>query len=201
MEPPPCEEFTTSEPSRNATRVRPPGNTQVDLPVIANGRRSIWRGASLLPTSVGETDSFTIERLPNVQIGLVCRGRHPIFKKDPADLREVRNHPLVSYALSKSAARRLQAIIGYRDDPDRLLSVELENLDVLKQIVLNSDAVMLAPLAALLAETQTGRLRMLPTPAKMFTKYGLVQSAGRLPHPALNTLAQHARDHLEAIAI
>src|SRR5690348_15451244 len=40
FEPPPCEEFTTSDPLRNATRVRPPGKTQVFLPVTAKGRRS-----------------------------------------------------------------------------------------------------------------------------------------------------------------
>ena len=41
---------------------------------------------------------------------------------------------------------------------------------------------------------------MLPGPI-MFTRYGLVKSATRLQHPALETLAQHARDHLEAIAM
>ncbi len=30
--PPPCDEFTTSEPLRNATRVRPPGMTLISLP-------------------------------------------------------------------------------------------------------------------------------------------------------------------------
>ena len=30
--PPPCEEFTTSEPLRRATRVKPPGKTQISLP-------------------------------------------------------------------------------------------------------------------------------------------------------------------------
>ncbi len=41
FDPPPCEEFTTSEPARNATRVRPPGSTQVSRPVTAKGRRSM----------------------------------------------------------------------------------------------------------------------------------------------------------------
>ena len=46
FEPPPCEELTTSEPGRSATRVRPPGSTQVSRPVTANGRRSTWRGST-----------------------------------------------------------------------------------------------------------------------------------------------------------
>jgi hypothetical protein len=39
FDPPPCDELTTSEPSRRATRVSPPGNTQVVAPVIAKGRQ------------------------------------------------------------------------------------------------------------------------------------------------------------------
>src|SRR5690606_31205416 len=44
--PPPCEEFTTSEPSRSATRVSPPGTIWTPLPDSTKGRRSMWRGAT-----------------------------------------------------------------------------------------------------------------------------------------------------------
>src|SRR5215831_10254427 len=44
--PPPCDEFTISEPSRNATRVRPPANTRGKPPSSTNGLRSMCRGAS-----------------------------------------------------------------------------------------------------------------------------------------------------------
>jgi hypothetical protein len=40
--------------------VRPPGNTQVPAPVIANGRRSTWRGSMPASVSVGQTDRPTI---------------------------------------------------------------------------------------------------------------------------------------------
>ena len=46
MEPPPCDELTTSEPRRNATRVNPPGKIQVLDPVTAKGRRSTCRGST-----------------------------------------------------------------------------------------------------------------------------------------------------------
>ncbi len=57
-----------SEPLGSATRVRPPGSTQVSLPVTAKGRRSTWRGSTapspfpfspvspFAPTSVGQTE-------------------------------------------------------------------------------------------------------------------------------------------------
>ena len=47
FEPPPCEELTIIEPSRSATRVRPPGTIWMSSPNTANGRRSTWRGASV----------------------------------------------------------------------------------------------------------------------------------------------------------
>ena len=40
FEPPPWEEFTTSDPLRNATRVSPPGITSMRSPESTNGRRS-----------------------------------------------------------------------------------------------------------------------------------------------------------------
>src|SRR5262249_7756617 len=45
--PPPCDEFTTSEPSLSATRVRPPGSTKTSLPPLRMyGRRSTCRPLS-----------------------------------------------------------------------------------------------------------------------------------------------------------
>ena len=44
--PPPCDEFTTSEPSRSAARVSPPGTTVVMLLERTNGRRSMCAGRS-----------------------------------------------------------------------------------------------------------------------------------------------------------
>ena len=43
--PPPCEELTTSDPSRSATRHSPPGTVTTSLPDSTYGRRSMWRGA------------------------------------------------------------------------------------------------------------------------------------------------------------
>ena len=58
--PPPWDELTTSEPSRSATRVRPPGTTRVSLPDKTNGRKSICRGAMPFSTKVGQVDSDSV---------------------------------------------------------------------------------------------------------------------------------------------
>src|ERR1700680_3503807 len=44
--PPPCDELTMSEPSRSATRVRPPASTRGFSPSSTKGRRSTWRAAN-----------------------------------------------------------------------------------------------------------------------------------------------------------
>src|SRR5271155_1017329 len=49
--PPPCEEFTISDPSRNATRVRPPASTRGLAPSSTKGRKSICRGDICIPLS------------------------------------------------------------------------------------------------------------------------------------------------------
>src|SRR5690349_9770022 len=58
--PPPCEEFTTSEPLLSATRVSPPRDTYVPSPLRMNGLRSRWRGSTAPSHSVGAVDSRTI---------------------------------------------------------------------------------------------------------------------------------------------
>ena len=55
----PGTELTTSDPSSNATRVRPPGSTQVSRPVTAKGLRSTWRGNTPSSRRVGHTDRLT----------------------------------------------------------------------------------------------------------------------------------------------
>ncbi len=60
LDPPPCEELTTSSPSGSATRVSPPGSTHTRLPSLtANGRRSTWRGPKRPSTKVGTVESWT----------------------------------------------------------------------------------------------------------------------------------------------
>src|SRR3981081_2536234 len=54
--PPPCEELTTSEPSRKATRVSPPGTIVTSRPDSTKGRKSMWRGARFWPAKVGQVD-------------------------------------------------------------------------------------------------------------------------------------------------
>ena len=52
--PPPCDELTTREPSRSATRVSPPGTRLIVRPDSTYGLRSICRGASPDSVNVGQ---------------------------------------------------------------------------------------------------------------------------------------------------
>jgi hypothetical protein len=60
--PPPWLEFTTSEPSLSATRVRPPARCDLPLlPESTKGRRSTWRGARPDSTKqVGQVESASV---------------------------------------------------------------------------------------------------------------------------------------------
>src|SRR5208283_3669489 len=58
--PPPCEELTTNEPSRSATRVSPPGTMVMSRPDSTNGRRSMWRGTRPWVANVGQVDSASV---------------------------------------------------------------------------------------------------------------------------------------------
>ena len=59
--PPPWLELTTSEPSRSATRVSPPGTICTPFaPERMNGRKSTWRGATPFSVSVGTVESASV---------------------------------------------------------------------------------------------------------------------------------------------
>src|ERR1035437_4466954 len=58
--PPPCEELTTRDPSRRATRVNPPGTIVTSRPDSTKGRQSIWRGARPWSAKVGQVDSASV---------------------------------------------------------------------------------------------------------------------------------------------
>src|ERR1017187_1119924 len=51
--PPPCDELTTIESFRKATRVRPPGMIEMRSPDKMNGRRSTWRPSTVPSQTVG----------------------------------------------------------------------------------------------------------------------------------------------------
>src|SRR6187551_364049 len=58
--PPPCDELTTKDPLRRATRVKPPRVTYELSPLNTNGRRSRWRGSTPSLHSVGAVESETM---------------------------------------------------------------------------------------------------------------------------------------------
>ena len=60
LPPPPCDEFTTSEPERSATRVSPPGVMRTSRPNSTNGRRSTCRPSRWSSTQQGCRDSASV---------------------------------------------------------------------------------------------------------------------------------------------
>ena len=55
--PPPCDELTTSDPCRKATRVSPPGKTKISSPYKIYGRKSTCRPSNLPSIIVGIRDN------------------------------------------------------------------------------------------------------------------------------------------------
>jgi hypothetical protein len=108
-----------------ATRVRPPGSTQVDSPVRANGRRSTWRGSMVRPMSVGETDSSIIGRvghdllaqLRELALGGAWAHNHAI----PTGFAHGLRHQLVQVVEGLLQAFLLAADIGLHVRQDRVL--------------------------------------------------------------------------------
>ena len=151
--------------------------------------------------AVEDTD-LTVVRLPELRVGLACRSGHPFLKDDPVQIPRIIEYPLASYALSSRAARHLEAVVGYQGRAGGLLTVSCENLEILKQVVLESDVMMLSPIAVVRDEVAAGRMRItcFPEPPKHDHLYALVKLPDRTTHPAIDCLVKHARECLLGFA-
>ena len=114
---------------------------------------------------------------------LFCRAGHPLIKQakqlTPAQLAE---YPLASFRLPGVIEQLLQDTFP-RDTP--LISLECDNLDVLKRLVMNCDALSFASHSTLAAELARGELVLLDWPKLMpGTSFGLVTRLQRPLSPA-----------------
>ena len=119
LDPPPWLELTTRPPSPSATRVRPPGRTQMSSPSLtAKGRRSTWRRTMAWSTQVGEVERAT------TRWAIQCRGSASTSSASSSSSAPVAAGPMTrplppepSTRLNTSSSRRARASCARRCPP------------------------------------------------------------------------------------
>lgn len=113
---------------------------------------------------------------------LFCRPGHPLHGQLELTPEKLAQYPLASFHLPDSIKQILRRTIP-RTEP--MISLECDNLDVLKRLVMQCDALSIASQSTLKEELASGSLMLLDWPALMpGTSFGLVTRVARPLSPA-----------------
>ena len=121
-----------------------------------------------------------VEPLSSYPGVLFCRPGHPLLQARRPQIARLGDYPLAGVQLPESVRRALSRM-SQRDEP---ISIECDNFMLLKQLVIDSDVVSLAPWDVVADDVTQGRLAMLDS-GKMspHSAYGLVSRAGHSLSP------------------
>jgi len=136
----------------------------------------------------GETD-LDIEPLETHPTLTYARRGHPLAARAPVNFEDGFAYPYAS--LTRIPARGLEPIRALqRRLPDALAAqrvfpaLEFNALEAIKQIVLGSDALMVAPPSCVLAELESGRLVAIGSEHFLCLRYGIVKLKTQPPSAA-----------------
>lgn len=124
-------------------------------------------------TSVAEQDDrLETEALPRHQGYVIARSDHPLARQTDVALDEARAYPLVTSSVPERMGRL---------SPD----IRVDTFDLVRSIVLESEALGLALPSQIAEDLEAGRLVCLPVAAPwLHTNYGFIRLKNRTPSPA-----------------
>jgi len=117
--------------------------------------------------------------------GFYVRAGHPLPRRKPVTLQQIHAHGIASVRLPDVVRALLAKLLGMPASDDVKLALECDDLQLLKTVVLQSDAVLAAPHAAVVRELAARTLRPLEAvglPA-VAAQMGVVRLRGRTPSP------------------
>jgi DNA-binding transcriptional LysR family regulator len=145
----------------------------------------------------GETRLAT-ERLPTHPGRFFCRAGHPLLAERDPTIGRILEFPFAGTRMPPRVAQDFLALAKAgaidRDTGDYLPPVKVDSIAMVKDIVLESDAVAMAPLAFIGEEAAAGKL--VPLAARvawMQTGYGFVQLRDATLSPAAEAFKEAVR--------
>lgn len=144
-------------------------------------------------------DDLQIELLPPLPGGFVCRDGHPLLEHARVDLQAVRSYPVASMPLSDEIARNLVTELGIDAHPNRLMTINCEDVSGMLEVVEATDAVFFGIFASARAHLANGRLHELRVQphVERTGHYALVSLAGRSESPALGLFRRFVHEHFK----
>ncbi|MBO9644023.1 MAG: LysR family transcriptional regulator [Pseudacidovorax sp.] len=130
-----------------------------------------------------------IDRLPNLRAACLARSGHPLAGTGPVTIAQLRRYPLVSTALSGTAARALQERFGVQANPHVLVTLRCEEIAACLDVACASDAIFMGIVAAARDRIAAGALVEIPLTGPLgHAHLAVVTLAGRSEAPLLPML-------------
>jgi len=137
-------------------------------------------------TNIAESSDITITRTGRNRGTFFCRRDHPLLKQHLPTLSDIKTYGIATARLPPQVQTDLRAMLGFRTDENLPMALECDNLMVVRDVVLRTDALMFCLHASIREDIAAGNLVELPslTPTKVYTHFGIVQLADRTMAPA-----------------
>lgn len=127
-----------------------------------------------------------IDPLPPLRGGFLCRAGHPLLDQPAITLSMLRQFPVMSTPLSGEIARGLVLELGPDADPERLMTINSEDINGLLDIVEATEAVFFGIFRCAKSRIEEGRIREMRVQphSERVGRYALVSRSGRSELPA-----------------
>ena len=138
-------------------------------------------------------DTRDLPAHPQVQVdplrrepgGFYVRAGHPLPRRKPVTLLQIHAHGIASVRLPDEVRALLARLLGGPSEEEAAVALQCDDLTLLKTVTLQSDAVLAAPHAAVVAELKARTLRPLEVTGLpvVAAQMGVVRLRGRTPSP------------------
>jgi DNA-binding transcriptional LysR family regulator len=138
-----------------------------------------------------------VDPLPPLRGGFLCRTGHPLLDQSSIDLSMLRQHPVMSTPLSEEITRNLVVELGPDAHPERLMTINSEDIHGLLDIVEATEAIFFGIFRCAKSRIEEGRMREIQVQphSERLGRYALVSVAGRSELPAAGFFREFARAH------
>jgi DNA-binding transcriptional LysR family regulator len=150
--------------------------------------------------ALSASTDLQVDLLPPLRGGFLCRAGHPLLDHASIDLPTLLEHPVISTPLSEEISRNLVLELGIDAHPERLMTINSEDIPSLLDIVETTEAVFFGMFRCAKSRLDEGRMKEIHvTPhVERFGRYALVSLAGRSELPIVDVFRGFARQHFEA---
>ena len=140
-------------------------------------------------------EDLTIEALPPLRGGFLCRSGHPLAKEAHIRLEDLRKFPISSTPLSDEIARILVEDLGPEAHPARLVTLNSEDINSLLDLVETTNTIFFGIYACARERLLAGKFQeiQLEQQVELFGHYALVTQARRSEPPSVKLFRDFVR--------